>query len=202
MSSPSKIAANRANSQHSTGPKTAEGLAASKYNATRHGLTGKNIVTKGEDPSAYDALRESLHAEWSPASENEAMLVEEVAQNWWRLQRARRMESELIDELGGIATLIDRYFGVAFDRIQRYIRSNERAWNRARAELTKLQQTRRAEEAAACAAQSPQTQQIRTAAASVGFVSQTPSALRPDSDPRGQAVQSGTPCNPESAVVV
>ena len=38
MASPRKIAANRRNAQHSTGPRTANGKGRSKHNALRHGL--------------------------------------------------------------------------------------------------------------------------------------------------------------------
>ena len=176
MSRQSQINANRGNSQHSTGPKSAEGIASSKHNATRHGLTGKQIVIRGEDPVAYDALRHALLAEWYPACENEAMLVEEIAQNWWRLQRARRIEAEIFDSVDDIREFNDRRCGESFDRIQRYVRSAERGWNKARAELGKLQQARKAEELAAYAEQAPQPQQTKTATASIGFVSQSVAA--------------------------
>src|ERR671937_140841 len=95
-----QITANRANSQLSTGPKTSAGIENCKFNATRHGLTGKQVVIKGEDPAAYDAERALLYEAYKPASAIEEMLVERIAQSWWKLQRAERIEAELLRELG------------------------------------------------------------------------------------------------------
>ncbi len=38
----------------STGPRTAEGKAISSQNSTRHGLTARTVVTKGENAQEYD----------------------------------------------------------------------------------------------------------------------------------------------------
>ena len=40
--------ANRQNSRHSTGPKTAEGRAASRTNAIKHGLSGSSVFDEDE----------------------------------------------------------------------------------------------------------------------------------------------------------
>jgi hypothetical protein len=56
MSSPAQILANRANAQESTGPRSAEGKAASRFNALKHGLDARSIVLPGEDPEEYAAL--------------------------------------------------------------------------------------------------------------------------------------------------
>ena len=50
--------ANRQNSRHSTGPKTAEGKAASRANATKHGLSGRAVF----DEEELRALTESALA--------------------------------------------------------------------------------------------------------------------------------------------
>ena len=43
-----RLAANRANAAHSTGPTTPEGKARAAKNAVRHGLLAKQIPTGGE----------------------------------------------------------------------------------------------------------------------------------------------------------
>jgi hypothetical protein len=48
-----RAAVNKANAQHSTGPRTAAGKQRSSLNALRHGLTGHTIVLPTEDHSAY-----------------------------------------------------------------------------------------------------------------------------------------------------
>ena len=44
---------NRANSAHSTGPRTEAGKQRSSLNALRHGLTARTAVLPTEDPEAY-----------------------------------------------------------------------------------------------------------------------------------------------------
>ena len=118
------------------GPRTVEGIDRCKFNATRHGLTGTQIVIRGEDPARYDALRLSLIDEYRPASEQEAMLVERIAQCWWKLQRAERYEQFLFDD--ALETDEDVFTSKRFACFQRYRNSVERSWNRARAELAAL----------------------------------------------------------------
>jgi hypothetical protein len=46
--SPQKLAANRANAQHSTGPKTPEGKDKSKQNGRKHGFFARQPIPVGE----------------------------------------------------------------------------------------------------------------------------------------------------------
>ena len=136
--------ANRNNAQHSTGPKTPEGKQASKYNATRHGLSGKQVIVYGEDPAAFERLHQELIASYNPANAAESTLVEEIAQNFWRLQRARRIEAETFNIHSGGADPVITY-GCAIDRfeqIRRYMTSIERAYHRAIAQLEQTQSIR------------------------------------------------------------
>src|SRR4051812_22907882 len=121
MATAAQIFANRANACHSTGPKSPAGIRAAKHNATKHGLAGKQVVTKGEDPADYDDLRLELIRDHAPASEKEVMLVEEIAQNWWRLQRARRVEAEVLVKFGQLECIIDPEARCAFQTITRYL---------------------------------------------------------------------------------
>ena len=153
MSSAAQVLANRENSSHSTGPKTAAGKAASSANAMRHGLTSKHIVLPGEDPAEYDAHRESLIAEYEPAGETEHTLVEEIASSGWRLLRARRFETAVLKKILGDSADQAAAFAEAFlekpkelDRLQRYVTTIERAYFRALNKLEKLQNERREKE--------------------------------------------------------
>jgi hypothetical protein len=153
MSSAAQVLANRENSTHSTGPKTAAGKAASSANAMRHGLTSKHIVLPGEDPAEYDAHRESLIAEYEPAGETEHTLVEEIASSGWRLLRARRFETAVLKKILGDSADQAAAFAEAFlekpkelDRLQRYVTTIERAYFRALNKLEKLQKERREKE--------------------------------------------------------
>ena len=142
MATPAQITANRENSYHSTGPKTPAGIDNCKHNATRHGLTGKQIVIKGENPADFDALRAALIAEHNPATELEAMLVEEIARNWWRLDRAKKCEAQVIDLYGLLECNIDPEARKVFQNVSRYLTGIERAWRKACTELAALQRAR------------------------------------------------------------
>jgi hypothetical protein len=48
-----RAAINRANSAHSTGPRTESGKQRSSQNALSHGLTARTAVLPTEDPDAY-----------------------------------------------------------------------------------------------------------------------------------------------------
>lgn len=59
MSSPARApldraAINRANSEHSTGPRTDPGKQRSSLNALRHGLTARTAVLPTEDRATFD----------------------------------------------------------------------------------------------------------------------------------------------------
>jgi hypothetical protein len=144
MSSDAKIAANRANAKKSTGPRTAAGKAASSRNNTRHGLTANKLLLDTEDPAQYEALRSDLIGSYRPANAAELMLVEEIAQNFWRLQRARNIETENMNMCAAGADPIIK-FGCAqvhFDNIRRYMTGIERAWHRAMQQLESMQKIR------------------------------------------------------------
>ncbi len=88
---------NRANAAHSTGPRTPEGKENSKRNSFKHGLYAKNLVIPGEDPAELDRLRARLRAEHQPGNETESILVNEIAENFWRLRRMREYEARAMD---------------------------------------------------------------------------------------------------------
>ena len=168
--------ANRNNAQHSTGPNTPEGKQASKYNATRHGLSGKQVIVYGEDPAAFERLHQELIASYNPANAAESTLVEEIAQNFWRLQRARRIEAETFNIHSGGADPVITY-GCAIDRfeqIRRYMTSIERAYHRAIAQLERTQSIR----AKAVGPQSNPPEPVLVKPA-IGFVSQKPKSAHP-----------------------
>lgn len=146
MSSAAKLAANQSNGQHSTGPRTPEGIAACRFNATKHGLSGQQIVIKGEDPAEYEKLRASYQAHFRAGNEQEAMLVEQVAQNHWRLQRAYSVEAKITAELGETAIFTDPIAMKKYANFMRHRNSVERAFKWALKELERLQLERRKQE--------------------------------------------------------
>lgn len=96
MSTPNRIEINRANAQHSTGPKTEAGKQKSSLNALRHGLTGQIVVMPTEDLEAYQSHLESFTDEYDPKGATEANLVQALADTSWRLNRVAALESNLL----------------------------------------------------------------------------------------------------------
>ena len=96
-SSPDERAAtNRANSLHSTGPRTQPGKQRSSLNALRHGLTARTAVLPTEDPAAYQRHIQQFLDEYAPATPTETQLVHEIANTAWRLNRIPFLEAELL----------------------------------------------------------------------------------------------------------
>jgi hypothetical protein len=135
----SRAEINRANAQHSTGPKTSEGKAASSENSFKHGLYSSQLVMPGEDPAALDALKADLRAEHQPATTTEELLVNEIAEHFWRIRRYRRMEAAslaLPDELLVIA--LTKHFAL----YQRFMSASERGLHKSLTALRQLQKDR------------------------------------------------------------
>ena len=86
---------NRQNAQHSTGPRTEHGKRRSSLNALRHGLTGQVVVLPYEDLKAYENFTKGFHREFEPEGVVETQLVQTVADDYWRLNRAKAMENNL-----------------------------------------------------------------------------------------------------------
>jgi hypothetical protein len=78
-----KLAANRRNAKHSTGPKTKEGKRRSRRNAIKHGiLSSVLLISAGdgtEDAAEFDRLFAELRRELAPEGALEAMVVESIA---------------------------------------------------------------------------------------------------------------------------
>jgi hypothetical protein len=96
--SSNRAATNRANAQHSTGPRTDEGKARSSQNARKHGLSlQRHAVLEHEDPAAYDRLHQELAAIYEPASPREHLALEEIAHCRWALHRFDQAEAALLE---------------------------------------------------------------------------------------------------------
>ena len=92
-SSPARLAANRANAQKSTGPRTEAGKARSRANAVKHGLTGAGIALPGEDATVIEATFLQAQEEFAPTTLVGMRLVRDVAALWVRQDRARQYEA-------------------------------------------------------------------------------------------------------------
>ncbi|NQV13759.1 MAG: hypothetical protein HQ530_05675 [Parcubacteria group bacterium] len=94
MISEEQLQANRENAKKG-GVKTEEGKAASKYNATKHGLLSEEVLLEGENEEALTEIGRKLRTELNPQTELELVLVDRIISNVWRLKRAIRIEAEM-----------------------------------------------------------------------------------------------------------
>jgi hypothetical protein len=93
---PTRAEINRANSQHSTGPRTPTGKQRSSLNALRHGLTGHVIVLPSEDHAAYQTHTQRLFDDLQPKGALEEQLVQSLADTSWRINRVAALETNLL----------------------------------------------------------------------------------------------------------
>ena len=91
--SEARLAANRANAQFSSGPKTAEGKAKSSLNAVKTGLTGRTVLLPSDDAIIYQQHLDRHFSEFSPATDKEKALVQTIADTEWRLLRIAPLEA-------------------------------------------------------------------------------------------------------------
>jgi hypothetical protein len=154
MATPAQIAANQANAQKSTGPRSAEGKSASRFNALKHGIDAASVVIPGEDPAECDALAAHYYREFRPESPSELFHVEAMLRADWQKRRLLRVEADLhrtlLAESPGAslaaALLSDSPAARLLVRVQRQIAAFERTWYRANAEIRRAR--KQAEDAA------------------------------------------------------
>src|SRR4051812_3792190 len=89
---PRRLAANQANAQLSTGPKTSAGKAVSSLNAVKTGLTGRTVLLPSEDAVQYQAHVARFQKGLQPVGERETELVQSLADTQWRLNRIPGLE--------------------------------------------------------------------------------------------------------------
>ncbi len=141
MISEAKHEANIANAQHSSGPVTPAGKAASSQNAVTHGLTAQNIIPRTDDEKLeFEAIRTQACAELRPVGHTEALLVDRIVHARCCLVRVTRLLGEL--ETGTLDDVLDPEYAKPIARLNRYYSMHERSENRALKAL-KAEQTNR-----------------------------------------------------------
>ncbi len=173
---------NRENSRHSTGPRTPEGKLASSRNSTKHGLASGVPVIPGEDPAEFETLRNSLLREHQPADATEQILIDQLAQSYWLLQRAIRFQNDCFTPQG-----VDEKCLALFIR---YGSTHERAFHKALNTLLRLKRDRRKTQPA------PRQTQITLPD---GFVSQKQGPPPPEPSTSGFVSQIDGSLEPSSA---
>ena len=127
MPSAEKLAANRSNAQRSTRPDN-RGRKESRKPQRHASRTHRQARchSRRESRSVQEALRRDLLEAYQPANALEDTLVEEIAQCFWRLQRARAIEAENFNlSCAGADPVIGFNSGhIQFDRMRRYMRQS------------------------------------------------------------------------------
>ncbi|MBZ5575004.1 MAG: hypothetical protein LAP40_00425 [Acidobacteriia bacterium] len=139
MSSFLQIQANRRNSQNSTGPRTPEGKAASRFNALQSGIDAKALVIPGEAAEDLEALAANYRLLFEPASPLEIFLVDQLVYADWQLRRLHKIEANLRAQAAhsphdALDLALNR-----IARLERRIDATERSYFRALKQLERFQ---------------------------------------------------------------
>ncbi|MBZ5571156.1 MAG: hypothetical protein LAO09_04670 [Acidobacteriia bacterium] len=120
-----KRASNRNNAKKSTGPTTARGKANSRFNALKHGLCAKRILSCPHhellDQSLLKLL-EDLQEQYGRDDILVQLLLESIVTDYWRQARGLKFEVQFLNES-------DVHFGPqgGMTNLQRYMSGSQRA---------------------------------------------------------------------------
>ena len=156
MASDAQLRANRANAMKSTGPRSVQGKAVSRFNALKHGMDAASVVLPGENPADYEAMVASYDEELYPQTPTERFHVDTMIQSNWQKQRLLRAQAELYRDVmrqSGTSTLAaalqaETPAAKVLSRVQRQLAASERDWHRANRELRRLREQPEVAEAA------------------------------------------------------
>ena len=98
MTSKKKIASNQNNAKKGTGPTTEQGKRHSKRNATKHGVLARELVVSDSDKPEFEALREALHDQLSPATTLQHIAFDRILCAIWRYKLAVRFDAKRMKE--------------------------------------------------------------------------------------------------------
>lgn len=132
--------ANRLNSKKSTGPRPAEGNAASSKNALKSGIDAKSLVIDGEKPADLEALTTEYFDRFQPATPEERFFVDILIRGDWQIRRLARVDAETWENEMSNANKLDEDSTLGhrfergertFERLQRRINATERSYQSA-----------------------------------------------------------------------
>src|SRR3974390_2712192 len=100
MTSAIPFQGNRLNPQSSTGPRSVEGKAVSRFNACKHGIDARSTVIPGEDPDQFASLAADYFDRLQPDGPVESFLVRTLVLSDWFVRRYDRIEAAIITAAG------------------------------------------------------------------------------------------------------
>jgi len=95
-----KRAANRANSQKSTGPRSEMGKRIASHNSLKSGYYSAErrlqlMQQLDEDPAERERLRQDLYLSYPPGAPVESMLLDDLADLWWKRAQLDRLDASV-----------------------------------------------------------------------------------------------------------
>ena len=150
MATPRQNQANRQNAKRSTGPRSAEVKAASRFNALKTGIDAQAQVIPGEDPDQLEDLLAAYQERFTTGAPERRMLVDTLVNCEWLLRRLNRAEAEFWQyeaehtesnyksnehPAGRVLYFADK----VFERLQRRIDAINRNYHRALKEVQRLE---------------------------------------------------------------
>src|SRR3954452_8705213 len=94
--SEAQLAANRANALKSTGPKD---CTTTKFNGIKHGLTATHALLPWEHAEDLQSIVEAFEHRWKARDNYELIMIRNAAENFWRMTRGTRMETNMLEVL-------------------------------------------------------------------------------------------------------
>jgi hypothetical protein len=137
--SPAQLAANAANAQQSTGPRTSEGKTRSSQNSSKHGLTAHDVVIAPGEQEEFDQLVADYQADVQPQGAIQQTLFNQLVAAAWNLRRIGRIEAELCAGASYKDLLANPDLQNQLDRLARHHARIERVFHRCLKELKALQ---------------------------------------------------------------
>lgn len=126
MTTDKQIAANRDNSQLSTGPRTLQGKARTAQNPTKHGLFSQRDVIRPEEQVEFKRFRAAWLRHSAAATPREFVAALNLMRAAWRLERCAITEAALIDD-----TCLNQLDPIVDPRHENTMRSIDRAHGKA-----------------------------------------------------------------------
>src|SRR6202021_642254 len=110
MTSSAQSEANFLNAQKSTGPITVNGKHRTRLNPYRHGLTGQIHLLTSAEHQAFDKHCAGIRDSLQPVGALELELAQSIAEDHWRLKRARALETGIfaLGQIGAPGTIAPR----------------------------------------------------------------------------------------------
>lgn len=119
-------------------------------NAYKHGLTGQTLIIEPQDKPVYDQHCQSYADLYKPVGRPEQILVQMIADDYWRALRGRALETALMSRIMEHNALLKldpeeekmlRNIALYLQRIERSIRNNTQALKEMQSERKQAQST-------------------------------------------------------------